>query len=101
MPEPKGQLAVSNVYKFSPETQSAPAGQRPILQGIHFDLLPGDGLGVIGSSASGKSSLARLLVGLWQPDKGTVRLDGATFDQWNRDDIGKIYWLSATNSNFT
>ena len=50
---------------------------------------PGDGLGVIGPSGSGKSCLARLLVGLWMPNKGSVRLNGATFDQWDPDVLGK------------
>ena len=59
------------------------------MQNIHFSLEPGDGLGVIGPSASGKSSLARLLVGLNMPDKGSVRLDGARYDQWDRDAIGR------------
>lgn len=51
-------------------------------------LKPGQGLGVIGPSAAGKSTLARLLVGLWMPDRGSVRIDGATFDQWSPEQIG-------------
>lgn len=88
LPAPKGNVSVSNVIKFAGPDQPKNA-ERPILQGVNFDLEPGDGLGVIGTSASGKSSLARLLVGLWMPDKGTVRLDGATFDQWERDELGQ------------
>ncbi len=89
LPEPTGKITVSNLLKLTPGDNAASSNQRPILQGIHFELEPGDALGVIGPSASGKSSLARLLVGLWMPDKGAVRLDGASFDQWDRDEIGK------------
>jgi ABC-type protease/lipase transport system fused ATPase/permease subunit len=46
-------------------------------------------LGVLGNSAAGKSSLARVLVGIWRPDLGEVRLDGATLDQWEPDDLGR------------
>ena len=86
LPEPKGVLAVDGLHQYPPGEGGA---QRPpILSGLSFDLAPGDALGVIGPSASGKSTLARLLVGLWTPDRGTVRLDGATFDQWDRDRLG-------------
>ncbi|EFO28695.1 alkaline protease secretion ATP-binding protein AprD [Roseibium sp. TrichSKD4] len=89
LPDPKGRVTVTNLLKLPPKSAGSQGDQRPILQGLHFDLNPGDGLGVIGPSASGKSSLARLLVGLWMPDKGSVRLDGATFDQWDRDAVGQ------------
>ena len=87
LPEPKGVLEVMHMAKFSED--NAGGNAKPILNGINFKLEPGDGLGVIGPSASGKSSLARLLVGLWMPEKGEVRFDGARFDQWERDIIGK------------
>lgn len=61
---------------------------RPILQGISFRLEPGDGLGVIGPSVSGKSSLARILVGLWNLDRGEFRLDGASYSQWDKEKFG-------------
>ena len=48
----------------------------------------GDGLGVVGNSAAGKSTLARLLVGAWVPDAGEIRLDGATLDQWSPETLG-------------
>ena len=54
-----------------------------------FDLDPGDGLGVIGNSASGKSTLARLLIGATRPDAGEIRLDGATQDQWDPAVLGR------------
>ena len=83
LPTPTGQLAVENVIAGPPGVQTA------VLAGLNFALKPGQGLGVIGPSAAGKSTLARLLVGIWMPQKGAVRLDGATFDQWSRDEIGK------------
>lgn len=87
LPEPQGNLTVSNVTKFAPKGGAEETGT--ILQGVHFALKPGDAVGVIGPSASGKSSLAKLLTGLWLPDRGSVRLDGATFDQWDRDVLGR------------
>lgn len=88
LPEPKGHLVVRNLTKLTP--QNSLVSDRPrILERISFELEPGDGLGVVGSSAAGKSSLARLLVGLWQPDQGEVRLDGATLNQWHNDELGR------------
>ncbi|MCP4182646.1 MAG: type I secretion system permease/ATPase, partial [Hyphomicrobiales bacterium] len=89
LPDPKGYVSVSDLLKFAPDANISSSKHKPILQGIHFELEPGDGLGVIGPSASGKSSLVRLLVGLWMPDKGSVRLDGATYNQWDLDVAGK------------
>jgi len=80
---PKASLAVENVA-------AAPPGvQKVIVQDVSFVLRAGNGLGIIGPSASGKSSLARLIVGLWQPVRGNVRLDGAALDQWMPDALGK------------
>ncbi len=84
---PKGRLSVDGVTKFAPSS-AARRDSQPILSGLSFELRPGEGLGVIGPSASGKSTLARLLVGLWTPDHGSVRIDGATFEQWGNDQIG-------------
>jgi ATP-binding cassette subfamily C protein len=68
----------------------APQGeQRPVVQYIQFTLEAGHGLGVIGPSAAGKSSLARLLVGIWAPLQGNVRLDGLALDQWSPDALGR------------
>jgi ABC-type protease/lipase transport system fused ATPase/permease subunit len=47
------------------------------------------GLALLGASGSGKSSLARALVGIWRPAQGDVRLDGARLDQWDTDDLGR------------
>jgi ATP-binding cassette subfamily C protein len=67
----------------------APPGiQRLAASNIKFVLNAGDGVGIIGPSGSGKSSLARLLVGVWQPARGKVCLDGASLDQWSPEALG-------------
>ena len=88
LPDPKGELEVKNLIKLMPP-QSHTKGRQRILNQINFSLSPGDGLGVIGNSAAGKSSLAKILIGAWRPDAGEVRLDGATLDQWPPDDLGR------------
>lgn len=87
LPDPTGQITVTGLTKLAP---GKPGTERArILNQISFSLEPGDGLGVIGSSASGKSTLARLLVGAWQADAGEIRLDGATPDQWDPVHLGR------------
>jgi PrtD family type I secretion system ABC transporter len=93
LPEPVGQLAVRNVAfridgEQGGEYGGAPPG-RAVLHNISFDARPGEALAVIGPSAAGKSTLARLLVGLHPPFAGVVRLDGADLFQWRRDDVGR------------
>jgi ATP-binding cassette subfamily C protein len=66
-----------------------PGGQRLVTSDINFVLQAGSGLGIIGPSGSGKSSLARMLVGVWQPARGKIRLDGASYDQWAPEALGK------------
>ncbi|WP_128565997.1 type I secretion system permease/ATPase [Methylobacterium crusticola] len=56
---------------------------------VTLTLEPGQGLGVIGHSASGKSSLARMLVGIWPPARGSVRLDGSALEHWRPQDLGR------------
>ena len=82
LPEPKGYLSVEQVAAVPP------GAARPVLKGIAFRLEPGEALGVIGPSAAGKSTLARLLVGVWPPSAGAVRLDGAELHAWNRVELG-------------
>jgi PrtD family type I secretion system ABC transporter len=62
--------------------------ERPILRGVSFHVGAGESLGVIGPSASGKSTLARLVVGVWRPVSGAVRLDGADISAWRREMLG-------------
>ena len=67
---------------------SPPGVPKIVIQDISLELEAGQGLGIIGPSGSGKSSLVRLLVGVWQPVRGNVRLDGAALDQWSPDALG-------------
>jgi len=87
LPAPTGQITVTRVSKLAPGKPGTDRAR--ILNQVSFTLEPGDGLGVIGNSASGKSTLARLLVGAWGPDAGEVRLDGATLDQWDPVKLGR------------
>src|SRR3954467_7350327 len=66
-----------------------PGDQRVIVQDVNFAAEAGTGVGVIGPSGSGKSSLVRALVGVWMPARGKVRLDGAALDQWSSDVLGR------------
>ena len=68
---------------------SPPGVPKIVVQDITFELEAGQGLGIIGPSGPGKSSLVRLLVGVWQPMRGNVRLDGAALDQWASDALGR------------
>jgi ATP-binding cassette, subfamily C, type I secretion system permease/ATPase len=66
-----------------------PGEQKPVVCDLSLTLQRGSGLGVIGPSASGKSSLARMLVGYWAPTHGKICLDGASLDQWAPDILGR------------
>ncbi len=85
LPRPIESLSVAGL------TLAAPGMSVPILRGVGLQLKAGDGLGIIGPSASGKSTLARALVGVWKPPKagGTVRLDGASLDQFPASALGR------------
>ena len=80
---PKSTLSVDNIAAVPP------GEQKVVLQDISFSLDAGSGLGVIGPTASGKSSLVRLLVNIWQPARGKVRIDGAALDQWLPEALGE------------
>jgi ATP-binding cassette subfamily C exporter for protease/lipase/ATP-binding cassette subfamily C protein EexD len=82
LPAPLGRLAAENLV-FG--VRGMP---RPIIRGASFALAPGEALGVIGPSASGKSTLARLLIGVWRPSSGAMRLDGADVSAWPRESLG-------------
>ncbi|MCY1128430.1 type I secretion system permease/ATPase [Frigidibacter sp. RF13] len=88
LPEPTGQIAVRGLTKFAPGQRNR-AERPPVLSDVTFQLEAGEGLGVIGSSASGKSTLARLLVGSWAADSGEIRLDGAALPQWSAEQLGR------------
>lgn len=82
LPSPKGRLAVENLVA------AAPGAATPILRGLAFALQPGEVLAVIGPSAAGKTTLARLLVGLWPAASGKVRLDSADVFAWDKQELG-------------
>ena len=83
LPAPRREVLVEDLYV------SAPGASAPIVQAATLSLQAGQGLGLIGPSASGKSSLARALVGVWPSLRGEVRLDGAALDQWEPDALGQ------------
>lgn len=82
LPPLRHQLSVTDL------AVAPPGSAKAALTGVTFDLKAGDGLAVIGPSASGKSTLARALVGVWPAARGVVRLDGAAMDQWDASALG-------------
>lgn len=82
LPPPLGHLALEQAYV------TPPGARAPVLKGINLQINAGDVLGVIGPSASGKSTLARAILGIWPTVSGKVRLDGADISSWNRVDLG-------------
>ncbi len=82
LPAPKGFLTVEGLMA------GAPGQQVPIVRGVQFALSPGEVLAVVGPSASGKTTLARLLMGLWPSMGGKVRLDGADIHTWDKTELG-------------
>jgi ATP-binding cassette subfamily C exporter for protease/lipase len=82
LPAPRGQLIAENLLAAAPGTQV------PILKGITFGLNPGEVLVVIGPSASGKTTLARVLAGIWPSMGGKARLDGADVYAWDKTELG-------------
>lgn len=85
LPRPKGTLSVEKMFATVP----GETGNALVLSNISFRLDPGEVLAVIGPSASGKSTLARLLVGAWSASHGHVRLDSADLCQWDRAQLGE------------
>lgn len=83
LPPPKGHLLVEGV------SYVVPGQKMPIIKGVSFEIRPGTVTALVGPSAAGKSTLARLCVGAYAPAYGNVRLDGADVFQWNREDFGQ------------
>ena len=83
LPPPEGHISVENIIAAPPGSKEA------VLRGVSFALQPGEILGVVGPSAAGKSSLARVLVGVWAPAVGKVRIDGSDLSHWNIDQLGR------------
>ena len=82
LPAPSGALQVDGLVAV------APGSSVPILKGVSFSLQPGEVLAVVGSSASGKTTLARMLMGLWPASNGKVRLDGVDVFNWDKAELG-------------
>jgi len=82
LPRPATSLSVEAISVVPPGVN------RVVVQDVAFRLEKGNGLGIIGPSASGKSCLARVLVGIWPAARGTIRLDGAAIDQWSPATLG-------------
>ncbi len=82
LPRPEGRLSVDRLVYIPPGVDKA------VLKGISFSLEPGETLGIIGPSAAGKSTLARLLVGIWEPTSGGIYLDGHSTFLWERESFG-------------
>jgi ATP-binding cassette subfamily C exporter for protease/lipase len=85
LPAPKGRLSVEHITARAPGMAGT---SKPVLRNVVFDMPPGKMLAVVGPSASGKSSLAHLLVGAWPCLGGTVRLDGVDVFAWNKLELG-------------
>ena len=83
LPKPIGKLSVEKVFFFL-------NSDRNILNGVDFQIEAGETLAIIGSSGSGKTSLARLLVGYYKPVSGFVRLDSADISQWSDNGLGEL-----------
>ncbi len=82
LPAPTGNLLVEQVYV------TPPGAKTPVVKGVSLELKAGEALGIVGPSASGKSTLARALLGLWPTGGGKVRLDGADIFAWDREELG-------------
>ena len=83
LPAPHARLAVEHA------TAMPPGEKQVVVEDVNFALTRGQGLGVIGPSAAGKSSLVRMIVGAWPPVRGRIRLDGAALDQWSPEALGR------------
>jgi ATP-binding cassette subfamily C protein len=83
LPPPSATFSVESICV------APPSEQKLVVNDVSFALKRGQGLGIIGPSGSGKSSLARALVGVWPPARGKVRFDGATLEQWSCEALGR------------
>jgi ATP-binding cassette subfamily C protein len=83
LPAPQRSFTVDRIHVVPP------SAERPVLHDVSFSLTSGQALGVIGPSGSGKSSLARALVGVWPQVHGKIRIDNAALDQWSPEALGR------------
>lgn len=82
LPAPKGRITLEAV------SGGPPSKKTPFLQNISLDIPEGSSVAIIGASASGKSTLLRLITGVWRPTSGTIRLDDADIHHWDREELG-------------
>jgi PrtD family type I secretion system ABC transporter len=83
LPAPTGRIDIEKlVYAFG-------MGKAAVIRNVSLSIEPGESLAIIGPSASGKTTLIRLVLGLWRPQTGVVRLDGADISRWDRDALGQ------------
>jgi PrtD family type I secretion system ABC transporter len=92
LPPPAHSIDVENVIVAAPGSQAA------IVKDVNFKLTAGDVLGIVGPNGAGKTSLIRVLIGVWPPVRGEVRIDGAPFDQWDPDYIGRHIGFAAQSA---
>lgn len=83
LPDPKGHIQLTNITLRNPEQTAF------ILRGINFDVAPGEIVGLVGHTGAGKSTLARIIAGAIMPDAGEVRVDGATYSDWDREYLAR------------
>ena len=81
LPQPKGEVVVQSML-------GGPPGQPPIIKGAQFEIKAGEMIGIIGPSAAGKTTLGRLIIGVWPTISGHARLDGADTGQLSPHDRG-------------
>jgi PrtD family type I secretion system ABC transporter len=84
LPPPQGRVDVQTAAAIPP------GYNKPVLSGINFALAPGQVLAVVGPSAAGKTSLVKLLLGVWRPAQGSVRLDSVEIAEWSHDEVGPL-----------
>jgi ATP-binding cassette subfamily C protein EexD len=82
LPDPEGHLQVENLVVAPPGAKAA------VIRNISFVTPAGSVVGIVGPSAAGKSTLARALLGIWPPQHGVVRLDGADISTWDKQKLG-------------
>ncbi len=84
LPAPQGRVEVKGA------TAVPPGHNQAVLADMNFALTPGQVLAVVGPSAAGKSSLVKMLLGVWKPAQGSVRLDGVEISEWSHDEVGPL-----------
>jgi PrtD family type I secretion system ABC transporter len=84
LPPPQGRVDVKGAAAVPPGHNKA------VLADMNFALAPGQVLAVVGPSAAGKSSLVKMLLGVWKPAQGSVRLDGVEISEWSHDEVGPL-----------